>query len=521
MTEGIVGNPRYINPLLAQASDADRDLTELVYAGLLRYDESGALIPDLAESYSISADGLSYTFKLRENITWHDDEPFTADDVVFTINTAQNADYDSPQRINWQGVEVTKLDDSTVIFKLRNRYGQFLNNMTLGILPRHLWAQVKPANFSLSELNTKPIGSGPYQFVSFKKNKLGQIDSYRLERFKDYHDQPPYISTIVLSFYNSEDSLIQAYNHGDVDSLSFISPQKLTSLRFQSKLTLNRISLPRYFAVFFNENKNKILADRNIRIGLNQATNKDEIIKKVLNGGGIRVDSPLMSGILNVPASSKRYDFSPDAARASIAKAGWQYSESEKGYILPGKSTGKGKDAKTSEPQRLAIELTTSDWPELLSVAGEIKNQWEAVGVRVNIRVLAVSELQQAIRERNYEMLLFGEVLNIDPDPFSFWHSSQKRDPGLNLALFDNKNADKLLEDARQEIDTDLRRKKYADFQDIVISEAPAVFLYSSDYIYPQARSIKNNTTKIIGSPSGRFDAIGSWYIDTDRVFGR
>lgn len=518
ITEGMVGNPRYINPLLAQTNDVDRDLTELIYSGLLKYDENGKLIPDLAESYSISDDGLSYVFKLKKYVKWHDGNPLTPDDVVFTINTAQSSEYGSPQRINWQGVEVNKIDDNTILFKLKNKYGQFLNNMTLGILPRHAWIKIKAVNFALSELNNKPIGSGPYRFVAFKKNDLGQIDSYKLTAFKDYFGKKPFITNITAKFYSSEENVISSYNRGEIGNLSFVSADKIKSIHFQSKLNIHNINLPRYFAVFFNQNKSKSLSDPNIRIAINLATDKNAIIEKILNGKGQSIDSPMMPGILDIPVNKKNYTFDVVQAKALLTKNGWQYSDQEKVWLLPGKKST-AKNATTPEPTRLEIELTTSDWPELLATAIELKAQWEEFGARVNIKTLALSELQQSIRERNYEALLFGEVLNIDPDPFSFWHSSQKRDPGLNLALFDNKDSDKLLEDARQENNFNERKKKYAQFQDIVIDQAPAVFLYSSNYIYPQAKKVKDNNTKTIYSPANRFDSIKDWYIDTKRVF--
>ncbi len=521
LTEGIVGNPRYVNPLLAQ--DADKDLVGLIYSGLTKYDKNGKLIPSLAESYSISSDNLSYTFKLKKNVKWHDGEPVTAGDVIFTISTVQNPDYGSPQRVNWQGIGVNKIDDYTINFTLHNKYAQFLNNTTVGILPEHIWSKVKPANFSLSELNTKPVGSGPYEFGSLRKDTLGQIQEYNLTAFDKYFDRKAYITNIQLKFYSSENEMIGAYNRGEIDSLSFVSAQKLKSVRFQPKLNLNKIALPRYFAVFLNQTKNKVLADQNVRIALNQATDKNSLINKVLDGNGNAIDSPMLPGILDIPANTKKYAFDLDQAKKTLASAGWKYSQQDK--ILEKEiKQAPVKKGKTSTPApstftKLEIELTTSDWPELVNTANELKSQWEQLGIKVTVKTLSVADLQQAIKERNYDALLFGEVLNVDPDPFSFWHSSQKRDPGLNLALFDNKAADKLLEDARQLPNFSDRRLKYAEFQNIVIDQAAAVFLYSSEYIYPQLKKIVNSNIRLIAYPAARFDNITNWYINTKRVF--
>jgi peptide/nickel transport system substrate-binding protein len=486
----------------------------------MKYNGEGKLEPALAGSYTVSEDGLAYTFKLRENIKWHDGEPITADDVVFTILTAQNPDYDSFQRQNWQGIDVSKLDSQTVIFKLKNKYAQFPSNTTLGILPKHIWENVKPSNFALSEMNIKPtVGAGPYKFSKITRDQLGNIKSIELTAFNEYYEGKPYISKIIFKFYPSEDELINAYNKNEIDSLGSLSPQKINLIRFPGQLKIKKLKMPRYFAIFFNQNQSKQLSDENVRLALSYATDKKEIINKILAGNGIIVDSPLLPGIIDLPSLTEADNFSFDVEKAKkiLDESGWKYSEEskvrEKAAALP-----KKKGEKPGEPTKLEIKLTTSNWPELAAVANQIKNQWEVIGARVNIEIIDLPELHQIIKNRGYEALLFGEVLGLDPDPFSFWHSSQKRDPGLNLALYDNKNADKLLEEAKQTLDRSARLSKYNEFQKLIAKDIPAIFLYSPDYLYGQPAKIKNSNMSIISMPSDRFSTINQWYIDTKRV---
>lgn len=520
-SEGLVGAPKYINPLLAQTSDVDRDLSELIYAGLLKFDEQGGLTDDLAKSHEISADGLTYIFKLRDGLKWHDGQPLTADDVIFTILAVQNADYGSFQRINWQGVEVNKIDDKTAAFKLKNKYAQFLNNATLGILPKHLWEGIKPISFGLSELNLKPVGSGPYRFSKIRRDGAGNIQSYELAAADGYYQGKPYIDKIIFKFYESEDKLIDAFNQGEIDGLSFISPPKLNSVRWPGKLQIKELKLPRYFAVFFNQNQSQQLSDKNVRLALNYATDKNTILGKLLANKGAAVDSPMLPGIIDLPPPQAKYDYDPEKAKKILDDAGWKHTaETQNGEEAREKIQSIPKGSKTAPPPvKLEIKLTTSNWPELVMAAGQLKAQWEKIGVKVNVEILSLPELQSAIKDRSYESLLFGEVLGLDPDPFSFWHSSQKRDPGLNLALYDNKNADKLLEDARQTLDDSIRMSKYADFQQLVINDAPVVFLYSPNYLYGQAKKIQANGAVVIAIPSDRFNAINKWYIETRRTF--
>lgn len=525
-SEGMVGSPKYINPLLAQTSDVDRDLSKLIYTGLMKYDNIGNLTYGLTKSHSISGDGLTYTFKLRDNLKWHDGNPINADDVIFTILSAQNSDYGNFQRIYWQGVEVSKIDDLTIIFKLKNIYAQFLSNLTLGILPKHLWENVKPASFSLSELNLKPIGSGPYKFSKVTKDSSGNIISFELSAFENFYEATPFISKITFIFYASEDKMINGFNQGKVDGLSYISPQKLNAIRFPGRLYLRELRLPRYFALFLNQSQSKQLSDKNVRLALNYATDKKLIIDKILLGKGIRADSPMLPGIIGVSNPTDIISTNLDKARQILDDAGWKYSDELKirqKLPPPVKGSTKSTAAKTTEKPveatKLEIKLTTSNWPELVAVANELKFQWEKIGVSVGIETLALPELEQVIKDRSYESLLFGEVLGLDPNPYSFWHSSQKRDPGLNLALYDNKDADKILEDARQTLDTPKRLSKYADFQKIVINDASAIFIYSPYYLYAQSKKINGNEAQIISIPSDRFESINKWYIKTKRVF--
>ncbi len=513
-SEGIVGEPHYINPLLSQNNDVDRDLVSLIYSGLMKYNEDGKLIPDLAKSYEISSDGLNYTVYLKENAKWQDGVSVTSDDVVFTIQTAQNPDYGSLQRINWQGVDVEAVDKHTVILKLKNRYAQFLNNLTLNIIPRHIWQNIKPVDFALSGFNLKPVGSGPYKFTKLKKDDAGRITSYELDSNNNFYDGRPYIDSIELKFYDSEGQMIDEYNKNNIESMAFVSANNLKKVKFKKRLNIEELKLPRYFGVFFNQAGAPILADKNIRLALSYATDKKDLINKILDGKGLETKSPMIGGVLDITNDVKTYNYNPDQAKKLLADAGWG-NPNNKGILSKTTKAKTKKDRPKTE--KLTIRLTTSTWPELTSVANLLKEQWAKIGVDLVVEVLPTQDLQQVIKARDYQMLLFGEILNIDPDPFSLWHSSQKRDPGLNLALYDNKSADGILEKARQTLNPLERVKQYQDFQNLVIEDVPAIFLYNPLYIYAQTDNIKGFNSKIISMPSDRFSNIENWYINTKR----
>lgn len=510
--EGIVGSPQYINPILSQANDPDQDISELIFSGLIKYDANGNLVPDIAERYAIGEEGKTYDFFLRKNITWHDNEPFNADDVVFTIQTIQNPDYKSPLIFNWSGVEVEKIDDYTVRFKLKNAYAPFLNNTIVGMLPKHIWENVSPLEFLLAETNLKPIGTGPYKFKKFEKDKRGSIKALYLQVNENYYLGKSYIKNITFKFYINEEILISAYNKKEVGGLGFVSAQNKSQLRnYKRKLNIYPLKLPRYFAIFFNQSKSKALSDKTVRLALNYATNKQEIIKEILNDEGIAVNSPIPLGVFGHASQIKIYDFALEHANNLLDAADWQKNE-ETGIR---EKTFKGDE----EPTTLKITLVTTEWPELQSVAGILQKQWSKVGAKIEIKILNIAEIQQEyIRPREYQALLFGEVLGAEPDPFPFWHSSQKRDPGLNLSLYHNNDVDKLLVDARKTFDPEKRKEKYKEFQKLVIGDVSVVFLYNPYYLYPVSKKIKGIEIENVPVPSKRFSGIEKWYIKTKRV---
>ena len=516
-TEGIIGQPRFINPVIAQTNDADRDLVQLVYSGLLKYDGQGNLIEDLAESYSVDDNVLNYEFVIRQDAFWHDGEKVTADDVIFTIQTIQNHEFKSPIRVNWQGVVAEKIDDLTVRFVLRNTYAPFLHNTVVGILPKHLWQGISTANFPLAEYNQSPIGSGPYRFSKLENDQLGKIEQIELVSNENYYHaensqvnslSKPYIEKIVLKFYENELAAIEALNSNDVDGISFVSAANLKLLK-ERKLNVHKISLPRYYAVFFNQSKSKPLSDKNVRLALNFATNKDKIVAEVLNGDGMAIDSPILPGSLGFSADLTKYSYNLAEAKNILDESDWL--DSDEDGIREKKING--------DIALLEIDLLTVNWPELVSTAQVLKNDWENIGAKINLQIVDPASINaDYIRPRQYQALLFGEIFGADPDPFAFWHSSLKKDPGLNLALYNSKKVDKILEEARQTLDQQIRAAKYLEFQELVIADLPAIFLYSPSYLYPVKSKIRGIDIQKLALQPYRFSQIEHWFIKTARI---
>lgn len=512
--EALIGSPQYINPLFAETNEADRDLSVLVFSGLIKYDSNGLLKNDIAENYEILDSGKTYLFYIRKDVFWHDDKQLTADDIVFTILAFQNPEYKSPMALNWRGVKVEKVDDFTVRFSLNNVFAPFLENLTVGILPKHIWENISPATLQISDYNLNPIGAGPYKLSKIVKDKekTNIIKEIELVANDKYHFGRPFIGTVILKFYASEEEAIDSINNNQVDGISFLSPQNKSIISPVRNINVYQLKIPRYFAVFFNQNKSKALTDKKVRKALAYATDKKQIIDQVLLGEADIVDAPILKEILGIDTFTEIYEFSLDKARQELSD--WKDSNGD--GILDRKIVKTDK-----EYTKLEINLYTSDWTELAKIAELLKQQWEAIGgVKVNINIQNKNDLsQKIIRGREFEALLFGEILYMDPDPFSFWHSSQKKDPGLNLAMYDNLEIDKLLEQARQTLDYKERIKKYDAFQQVITEDVPAVFLFSPHYLYIVGNFVKGIEAKNIATPARRFSEIEKWHIKTQREF--
>ena len=602
-TEGVIGFPRNINPVYAQGNDVDRDLIELVYSGLMKYNDQGEIIPDLAEKYQVLEEGKVFEFTLKENLFWSDGQPITADDVIFTIKTIQNPSFYSLIRASWLGVNIEKVSDLKIRFDLTSPSVVFLENCLLKILPKHIWAEVSEQNFPLSKYNLNPIGSGPYRVDKVISDKEGQIKSLELKVNSYYHSKPPYLSKIVFSFFKNRESLISAFNSKQIDNF-FISSAKDYP---RNDFSEHRFSLPIYFTLFLNQEKSEILKIKEIRQALNYGTDKISLIEQSLEQGKA-IDSPILPEVYGFNPPLNDYEYNPEKAENILNQAGFilkdesslireKFNKQEAAFLFKkaltlgsegnevqelqkclaqdpliypaGEITGYfGEKTKTAvikfqekyfdeilspsglkegngqvkqatiaklnelcsptseESLPLSLILTTTSDPLLVKVAELLKEQWQNLGINLEIETFDLASegtriafQEEILKPRNYQILLYGELLGLIPDPFPFWHSSQTKDPGLNIALYENKEADQLLEEARQTLDQEGRKEILESFQDVLLKDAPVVFLYSPDYFYLTSKKLKGLEAELIANPSKRFIEVEKWYIKTKRVW--
>lgn len=497
LVEGEVGSPQFINPLLA-VSDADRDLSSLVYAGLMGLSGSGELVPVLAESYAIGDGGRTYTFTLRRGATFSDGTPVAADDVVFTVEKAQNAALKSPKYADWSGVSVTAVDQRTVRFTLAKPYAPFLWLTTLGILPSRIWRNISSEEFPFSTLETSPVGAGPFKVASVSRDASGLIRSVSLDANPRYALGRPYLDGIRFDFYSRSEDLASARASGAVESAYGVTAGGALKAPYA-----------RVFGVFWNQSEKRVYARAEVRKALSLALDRSAIINTALGGYAMAVMGPVPPGedVKQAPVPQSE---NPTATAAAILQSsGWAYDGAARAWRNVG--------AKQTLDR---ITLRTSNVPELKNIASAVKADWERLGIAVDVELYEPGDLSQnVIRPRKYEALLYGMVIGRDQDLYAFWDSQERNDPGLNIALYANKAVDALLENARASTDRETRAAALQKIENIVSADYPAAFIYAPDFIYAVPSGLRGVALPQIITPSDRFATAASWYRSTDAVW--
>ena len=506
-TEGVIGTPRFINPVLA-TSDPDKDLAEIVYAGLMSYNGNDYL-PELAQDYVVSEDGTLYSFTLKENLTFHDGKPLTAHDIVFTVELVQNSSVKSPLRPQWTGITATAVDDTTVQFFLENPYAGFIHVTTLGILPQHILGSIAPEQLGFSELNIQAVGAGPYKIKNISKDKLGIPKEISLRRNNDYALGKPNLKRISFKFFADTEDAQKALLRKTIDGLHNITTPELE--RFNKRtFTIHNHPLPQTFALFFNQDKQELFLSNEVLGAIDIAIPKEAIIKRIFNSYGTPLCGPIPPHMVgSTPCEEDVLRMTgqerTNAASRLLEKDGW--SRNNEGLL---------------EKDGAILEFTVAlpNNPELKETAAMIETALSDIGINMEQQVFEPGNFDQdVIRPRAYEALLFGQIYEHDTDSFAFWHSSGRNDPGFNIELYANNDADQVLRNALTEPETEKRRGFYTELYDIFSDDIPAVFLYTPDFIYVTRSNISNIVTQSIINPHDRLSSIHTWYKYTNRVW--
>lgn len=510
LMEGVIGTPRFVNPVLA-VTKADHDLVALMYSGLLKISPEGELQNDLADSINVSDDGLVYNIVLKQNRQFHDGLPIRAEDVAYTIALIQDPVLKSPLRGSWNGVTVEVISDYELNLVLEEPYAPFMENLTVGIIPKHVWGNLSDDELPFSQYNTEPVGSGAYKLDAVTRNKSGLVNEYRLEAHEQ-GEYTPNIASIVLKFFQNESELTLALENGSINATAALGELSLARLDLSGFQVIEK-PLPRVFSIFFNQNKSPVLRDSYAREALELMIDREELVDRALGSYGTPSHSPIPPGFTDnggaEATSTPTLDERLAKAKAVLEDGDWEQAEDGHWEKILEKST-----------TTLAISLRSANTSVFEQTAAYLTEVWNALGVKVEAELYEQGDLvQTVIRPRDYQALLFGVEVGRSLDLYPFWHSSQREDPGLNVSLYTNITADKLLSDLRKETDPQKRAELLEAFTTEIKNETPAIFLFSPSFVYLAAPEINLVSMDRLSRSSERFSNIRDWFIKKSSVW--
>lgn len=498
--EAVAGRPQYINPLLSQFNDVDRDIVSLVFAGLTKVGNNGRPEPDLAERWEVSDEGKVYTFRLRADRKWHNGEPVTVDDVAFTIRLLQDPKFPGlpDMAASWKGIAVQKVDERTIRFTLPAPYGPFLEQASLGILPAHQFGNTPAATLLEHAFNGFPVGAGPYKVTQASLQQVTLVPDPAYPGPKPYHD------SLVFKFYPSARAALTAVLQGEASGARAVPADELARLRQDKRVSLLTAPLVGRAAVLFLNARQAPFDETNVRRAVAMAVDRAALVEGALTGQGQAAYGPVspLSWAYR-PSSPPQPDL--ELARAQLEASGWKDID------------GDGVRERSGKP--LVVTLATSTAPERQAVARTLTAQLAKIGFKVVVAAESWEEFrEERVARRDFTAALADVWLpNYDPDCYAFWHSSQALS-GLNLSGWSSAKADELLDQGRRAGTDGARTEIYAEFQSLFAAESPAVFLYYPSYSYVLAAEVKGASLDALLDPSERFRTFPAWYSRTKKV---
>lgn len=508
-TEAVVGNLQRLNPLLDSKNQPDRDIDRLIFSGLVRFDSRGLPLPDLAESWGISQDGKIYNFSLRQNLKWHDGQPLSAEDVIFTVEMMRQGNPSLSQDLQdfWKSVEING-SGNDIQFQLKEAFSPFLDYVTFGILPKHLLGGLTGDAFINAPFNLQPVGTGPFQFERLIVDN-GKISGLVLRAYKDYHGQKPNLSQIVFLFYPDTIGALTAYKENRAQGISQLSLDILPQALNYPNLALYTSRKPEMAILLLNLKNPEVpfFQEAIIRKSIMRSLNRQWMIDNLLQGQAIIADGPIFPGTWAYYDNIQTIPYDPDIARRDLKEEGW---------ILAGETD----TVRSNKEAFLKFKLTIPDNERYRNLAGAIQRDLSAVGFQVELEVLPYeSILNDRLNPRTYQAALvdINFAKTPDPDPYPFWDQVQSTG-GQNYSQWNNRVASEMLEQARITTGINERTRLYRNFQMIFEDELPAIPLFYPVYTWGADNTIRGIRMGPLFDTADRFNTVLDWYLAVNPV---
>ena len=509
-SEALVGAFNRLNPVLDYANPVDQDVDRLIFSSLLRFDDRGLPINDLIESMGISQSAQNYNISLRPDATWHDGQPLTSDDVLFTIELLRSDDLPIPEDVRtlWQDIEVEAMDEQTLQFRLPEPFAPFMDYLTFGILPEHLLGELPAAEIIDTSFNMQPVGSGPYKFDRFEVDG-DQISSVFLTAYDAFYGGAPFIEQFIFKYYPDSPSAISAYQAGEVLGVSQVTNDILQEALAEPDLNLHSGQVPLLSLIFLNldDPQAPFFQEVEIRRALLMGIDRQRIITQLNQGQATLAHGPIFPGSWAYYDGVEKIEYDPEGAINILRSAG---------YSIP----ASGDPVRENEEGlSLSFDLVYPQGEKYDQLAAAIAADWEVLGVEANLEPVAPEELvSDYLDPRDYQAALVEINLtrSPDPDPYPFWDQAQITN-GQNYSQWNDRQASEYLEEARVALDRSERIRLYNNFQVRFASELPALPLFYPIYNYGIDQRINGVTIGSLYQPSDRFAGVLNWFLLAER----
>jgi len=550
--EGIVGTPQHLNPLYSSLSAVDAAASKLVFSSIMRYNNEGKLVNDIATELSTDEKETTYTVAIRSDVKFHDGTPLTANDIAFTIERIKNEESKSPLRQQLFNVATEVINDHKLTITLEDPFEQFRELLTFGILPQHVWNDIEPKDMSASPLNIKPIGSGPYVFEELSTDDVEGISTIRMIRNENFYRTPPHISAIEIKAAATNNQVLDLFLKQEIDGLAALSAEESNRLG-EKRANQYTFAAPEYTGIFFNQLLNVSLKKQTVRDALSYAIDKQKIVDETLAGRAQVAHSPFIEGMPGYIEGEHTTDIEKAVhmldddnwervsreefltAKVEEILEDWtaQYKETHEeaepaeeeveqarsGFT---ETTGATLDAlqpyfRKRNNTYLEVNLSHVDTDDATAIAHSVKAAWRSLGVHVTLTPIPGSLLErETLKSHAYEALLVGVVLSTNPDPYPLWYDAGN-ESRATLARFIDRRLDDLLEASRNTKDKKKKADLYTQFQEFIIKNKPAIILYNPTYHYAVHPKVMGITEGRIITPVDRFADIEKWYIKSKK----
>ena len=507
--EGVVGKINSLNPLYA-TTEAEKSASYLIFSRLFDYDSNGGLKNDLAKSLSVSADGLTYTVNIRNDVLWHDGKKLTAKDIKFTVDLLQNPNVKTSFGNAWRGIKVAQVGDYSIEFTLPAVYAPFRSALTFAILPEHILGRVEPSSLREIDFSTAPVGSGILRYQILRTASAGGENKQVLHLVpnEDYYQARSQLDRFELHAFVNFTDLYNAVRNNEISAASdvtFSEMKKYHDWQFHQSALQNGV-----FA-FFN-NDRELIKKTDIRLALRESLDLAKLRSDFAgqNGSWLPLDSPVLANLLDESPAEPKNWLNLNSAAAHLVKAGYNLVD------------GKWLDANSNQ---LTLDLVTVKDAKYADLALHLAESWRQFGLAVNLEMVDLTNrntdfVRGYLQPRNYDVLVYEVALGTDPDQFAYWHSSQKFGNGLNQANYANTLADSLLSTARTSNDIVLRRAKYHKFIEQWQNDVPAIGLVQASYGYATSGNVKTFTArKALAVAEARYNEVSDFLVNYRLVY--